>query len=74
MIAAEEVAFPSVLARVGMGEGVGLVPVELPTSPGGGAVIVPLTAGPSLPVRFVTRHGAANPAAAALLAHLGDEK
>jgi DNA-binding transcriptional LysR family regulator len=73
-IAAEEVAFPSILARVGMGEGVGLVPVELPTSPGSGTVIVPLTAGPSLPVRFLTRHGAASPAVAALLAHLREER
>ncbi|GIH17128.1 LysR family transcriptional regulator [Rugosimonospora africana] len=57
-IAGEEVGFPSVLARIGLGEGVGLVPTGLST-PGTGVVVVPLDEEDFvLPICYVVRRDA----------------
>ncbi|GAA0951910.1 LysR family transcriptional regulator [Nonomuraea longicatena] len=69
-IAAEEVAFPSVLARVALGDGVGLVPAQMGADPGNGVVIVPLDDSLTLPIRYIVRRDSANPAAQALLEHI----
>jgi DNA-binding transcriptional LysR family regulator len=69
-IAAEEVAFPSVLARVALGEGVGLVPAHMGPDPGNGVVIVPLDDDLTLPICYVVRRDSDNPAARALLEHI----
>ncbi|NJP97087.1 LysR family transcriptional regulator [Nonomuraea sp. FMUSA5-5] len=68
-IAAQEVAFPSVLARVALGEGVGLVPARLGDH-GSGAVIIPLDDGFILPIYYVTRGDLPNSAEHLLFNHL----
>ncbi|MFC4012540.1 LysR family transcriptional regulator [Nonomuraea purpurea] len=68
-ITAQEAAFPSVLARVALGEGVGLVPARLAYH-GSGVAIVPLDEDFVLPIYYVTRGDIHNPAEHLLFNHL----
>lgn len=69
-VATEEIPFPSVLARVAMGEGVGLVPIDTAPDRSSGVIVVPLEDDLRLPIRFVARRGVTNAVADALIAHL----
>jgi DNA-binding transcriptional LysR family regulator len=69
-VAAEDVPFSSVLARVAMGEGVGLVPTQMGTDAGTGVVIVPLDDDLVLPICYVVHRDSSNPAARELFEHI----